>query len=189
MNITPNELRRLKETVEVLAGERGDPRKAAIRMGTLGALQSLIAELKNADTSSEGTLAEMNLTLSETRRQLGDVQSSVSGLVSDLSELSSGSAQALQKIQGELLSAQQSIGTVQQEIGIVQQGISGLQADNDALGQQLAALIAASAAVSIPEPQQGEIEGTPTAGDFNALVQDLAGLFQVVTDLKNAIGQ
>ena len=51
MQINMNDVRILKEKLEILAGERGDPSLAAIRVRVLGQLQELIGRLQGQTNS------------------------------------------------------------------------------------------------------------------------------------------
>lgn len=181
--ITPSEFARFREILEVLAGMRGDPRKFALRQGTVADLQELIGGLKlsastlsdsltrisDAVTQAEGSIVGTQQNISQLQGDVGKLDGSVSGLSRDVST----ALQQLRNLNGELDAAEQRIGQVAQQA-------------SDTAGQLQQVRLSAGG-VTIPAQQSGDVGGNPTASDFNKLVADMAAVMTALQGLKSAV--
>ena len=179
MQINMNDLRILKEKLEILTGERGDPQLAAIRMRVLGQLQELISKLRISATELQNDINTLDLGLQGTQLQLDTVQSNVGTLQSSVTT-----------IQGDIASIQTDLSTAQTTLSQLDADITALQTDVGGLATlstRFDQMQTDVTGVSIPSPAQGTIAAAPTAAQFNGLVSDIAALTNAVTALKNAI--
>ncbi|AXF51450.1 hypothetical protein PQA73_gp22 [Erwinia phage Pavtok] len=181
--VSISEFQRLKETVEVLAGMRGDKRMAALRMGTVADLQELIAGLKlsagslstslthisDAVAAAEGTLVGTQQNISDLQGRVGQIDGSIDALARQVSGVST----TLTNLNRELDQAEQRIAAVSQ------------QASDTA--SQLQQVRLSAGGVNIPAQQSGDVGGTPTASDFNHLVADVRAVLAALTQLKTAV--
>ena len=67
----------IKQKVEVLAGERGDPRQAAIRMIYLSQLQNLIGKLTKSTNDLQDLVSKINEDVIDIRADVTLVQGDV----------------------------------------------------------------------------------------------------------------
>lgn len=180
------EWQKIKELVEVLAGLRGDPSKAAIRMAKIGQLNELIGSLKGSATDVQQKLSVLNEQVASTLQQVGTLQNTVNFLQNDVDGVQQdviGLQENVANIQQELSDAQLDLGAINQQISDIQQDLSGLSD----VKNRLDTLQADVGAVSVPAMTQGPVAAPPTAAQFNALVTDVGNLRQALLDLISAI--
>ena len=205
--LTQQELLLMKQRLEELAGFRGDPRKAAIRMIYLAQLQELIGKLTKSTNDLQVLVSAINADVVEIRGDVtliqGDVahlQTDVGGLQSDVVLITGDIA----VIQHGLADANQDLSNLQLEIGDLQtevNGLAGVIAEVDQLQLDVGTLQTGQTnltntvngiqsdvtSVAIPNMSQGSVAAAPTAAEFNALVNDVAALRQALANLKTAI--
>lgn len=183
----------LKEKVEILAGERGDPNLAAIRVRVLGQLQELISKLRISATDLQNDINTLDQSLQSTQSQLNTVQTNVGTLQTDVAALDSD----VSTLQGNVTTLQGEIATVQTDLNTAQTTLTQLDADIAALQTDVGGLATLSdnfdqiqmdvTAVSIPGATQVTVAAPPTAAEFNQLLSDVNALRTALTNLKNAI--
>lgn len=193
MQINMNDLRILKEKLEILTGERGDPQLAAIRVRVLGQLQELISKLRISAIDLQNNIDTLDQSLQNTQSQLDTVQSNVGTLQTDVAALDSD----VSTLQGNVTTLQGEIATVQTDLNTAQTTLTQLDADIAALQTDVGGLATLSdnfdqiqmdvTAVSIPGATQVTVAAPPTAAEFNQLLSDVNALRTALTDLKNAI--
>ena len=197
----------IKQKVEVLAGERGDPRQAAIRMIYLSQLQNLIGKLTKSTNDLQDLVSKINEGVLDIRADVTLVQGDVATIQIQVGD-----------IQGDIIQITGDIATIQQalsdananldnlELDIIQlqnnvNGLSGVTADVDQLQLDVGNLQTAQAstqnevteiktdvtAVAIPTMSQGAVASPPTAAQFNNLVSDVAALHTALLSMKTAI--
>ena len=179
MQINMNDLRILKEKLEILTGERGDPQLAAIRMRVLGQLQELISKLRISATELQNDINTLDQNLQGTQLQLDTVQSNVGTLQSSVTT-----------IQGDIASIQTDLSTAQTTLTQLDADIAALQTDVGGLATlsgNFDQIQTDVTAVSIPGATQGTVAAAPTAAEFNQLLSDVNALRTALTNLKNAI--
>lgn len=185
-SINIQEWQTLKEKVEILAGERGNPEFAAIRVRVLGQLQELISKLRISAKDLQNDINTIDQNLQGTQTQLDTLESSVTFLQNDVNA-----------VQTDVTTLQTDISTIQTGLSTAQTTLTQLDADIATLQSDVGGLATLSTrfdqmqtdvtGVSIPSPAQGTIAAAPTAAQFNGLVSDIAALTNAVTALKNAI--
>ena len=193
MQINMNDLRILKEKLEILTGERGDPQLAAIRVRALGQLQELISKLRISATDLQNDINTLDQNLQGTQSQLDTVQTNVGTLQTDVAALDGN----VSTLQGNVTSLQSDIAAIQTDLSTAQTTLSQLDADISALQTDVGGLATLSnnfdqiqmdvTAVSIPVATQVTIAAPPTAAEFNQLLSDVNALRTALTNLKNAI--
>lgn len=193
MQINMNDLRILKEKLEILTGERGDPQLAAIRVRVLGQLQELISKLRISATELQNDINTLDLGLQSTQSQLDTVQTNVGTLQTDVAALDGN----VSTLQSSVTTLQGDIATIQTDLSTAQTTLSQLDADIAALQTDVGGFATLSdnfdqiqtdvTAVSIPGATQGAVAAPPTAAEFNQLLSDVNALRTALTDLKNAI--
>ena len=186
MQINMNDVRILKEKLEILAGERGDPQLAAIRMRVLSQLQDLIGKLRISATDLQNDIDVLDQSLQSTQSQLNTVQANVGTLQSDVAALDSSVA----TLQGDIATIQTDLGTAQATLAQLDADITALQTDVGGLAtlsDNFDQIQTDVTAVSIPGATQGAVAVPPTAAEFNQLLSDVNALRTALTDLKNAI--
>lgn len=180
------EWQKIKELVEQLAGLRGDPTKAAIRMAKIGQLNELIGSLKGSAVDVQQKVNTLDQQVANTVQQVGTLQNTVNFLQNDVDGV------------------QQDVIGLQNDVGTIQQGLSDAQLDLDTINQQIAdiqldlsglsdvknrldTLQADVGTVSVPALTSAPVSAPPTAAQFNAVVTDLGNLRQALLDLISAI--
>lgn len=197
----------IKQKVEVLAGERGDPRQAAIRMIYLSQLQELISKLTKSTTSMQALVSALNADVVGVRGDVLIVQESVAHVQADVGGLQDDVIQVTSNvaiIQQSLSDANEDLETLQLEIGNLQtevNGLAGVTAEVDQLQLDVGTLQTGQTnltntvngiqsdvtAVPIPTMSQGTVAAPPTAAEFNNLVSDVAALRTALLSMKTAI--
>ena len=197
----------IKQKVEVLAGERGDPRQAAIRMIYLSQLQELISKLTKSTTSMQALVSALNADVVGVRGDVLIVQESVAHVQADVGGLQDDVIQVTSNvaiIQQSLSDANEDLETLQLEIGNLQtevNGLAGVTAEVDQLQLDVGTLQTGQTnltntvngiqsdvtAVPIPTMSQGAVSAPPTAAEFNNLVSDVAALRTALLSMKTAI--
>lgn len=197
----------IKQKVEVLAGERGDPRQAAIRMIYLSQLQELISKLTKSTTSLQDMVSALNADVVGVRGDVLIVQESVAHVQADVGGLQDDVIQVTSDvaiIQQSLSDANKDLETLQLEIGNLQtevNGLAGVTAEVDQLQLDVGTLQTGQTnltntvngiqsdvtAVPIPAMSQGTVSAPPTAAEFNNLVSDVAALRTALLSIKTAI--
>ena len=193
MQINMNDLRILKEKLEILTGERGDPQLAAIRMRVLGQLQELISKLRISTTDLQNDINTLDQNLQVTQSQLDTVQTNVGTLQNDVAALDGN----VSTLQSSVTVLQGDIATIQTDLSTAQTTLTQLDADIAALQTDVGGLATLSnnfdqiqmdvTAVSIPGATQVTVAAPPTAAEFNQLLSDVNALRTALTNLKNAI--
>lgn len=193
MQINMNDLRILKEKLEILTGERGDPQLAAIRVRALGQLQELISKLRISATDLQNDINTLDQNLQGTQSQLDTVQTNVGTLQNDVAALD-GNVSTLQSsvttLQGDIASIQIDLSTAQTTLSQLDADISALQTDVGGLAtlsNNFDQIQMDVTAVSIPGATQVTVAAPPTAAEFNQLLSDVNALRTALTNLKNAI--
>lgn len=186
MSLSLQQLLTMKQTIEVLAGERGDPEKAAIRMIYLKNLQELIGKLKGETTDLQLSLDVLNADLDATQSQLSTLQTNVGFLQSDVDTAQAditGLQGSISTIQTDISNANASLSQINSDIATIQTEIGGLAG----LETRFNTLQSDVNAVSIPNATATTIAATPTEAQYNALLADVNALRTALTNLKNAI--
>ncbi len=186
MQISMNDLRILKEKLEILTGERGDPQLAAIRMRVLGQLQELISKLRISATDLQNDINTLDQGLQSTQSQLNTVQTDVATLDGNVNTLQS----SVTALQGDIASIQTDLSTAQTTLTQLDADIAALQTDVGGLATlsgNFDQIQTDVTAVSIPGATQGTVAAAPTAAEFNQLLSDVNALRTALTNLKNAI--
>lgn len=162
----------IKQKVEVLAGERGDPRQAAIRMVYIDKLQELVERL---------SISTINM-----QKVIGGLNTDVSGIVTSIDkiEVDLKSAQdGLLEINNELAILKDDLDTLNglhDELEIVKGSVDSVTNDVSTLKQDVSLVI-------VPAMNQGNIAAAPTAAQFNNLVADVGNLRSAIIAIKDAI--
>ena len=186
MQISMNDLRILKEKLEILTGERGDPQLAAIRMRVLGQLQELISKLRISATELQNDINTLDQNLQGTQSQLNTVQTDVATLDGNVNTLQF-NVTSLQSdiaaIQTDLSTAQTTLAQLDADIAALQTDVGGLATLSDNFDQ----IQTGVTAVSISGATQGTVAAPPTAAEFNQLLSDVNALRTALTNMKNAI--
>lgn len=180
------EWQKIKELVEQLAGLRGDPSKAAIRMAKIGQLNELIGSLKGSATDLQQKVNVLDDQIANTQQQVGTLQNTVNFLQGDVDAVQldvTGLQENVATIQQGLSDAQLDLDTINQQITDIQTDLNGLADVKD----RLDTLQADVGAVSVPAMTQGPVAAPPTAAQFNALVTDVGNLRQALLNLISAI--
>ena len=129
----------IKQKVEVLAGERGDPRQAAIRMIYLSQLQNLIGKLTKSTNDLQDLVSKINEDVLDIRAdvtlvqgdvatiqiQVGDIQGDIIQITGDVAIIQ----QALSDANANLDNLELDIIQLQSDVN----GLSGVTADVDQL--------------------------------------------------------
>ena len=186
MQINMNDLRILKEKLEILTGERGDPQLAAIRMRVLGQLQELISKLRISATDLQNDINTLDQGLQSTQSQLNTVQTDVASLDGNVNTLQS----SVTTLQGDISAIQTDLSTAQTTLTQLDADIAALQTDVGGLAtlsNNFDQIQTDVTAVSIPGATQGTVAAPPTAAEFNQLLSNVNALRTALTDLKNAI--
>lgn len=188
--LSQNDLLLMKQKIEVLAGERGDPQKAAIRMIYLKTLQDLISKLRGSTNDIQLAVSVLDQAVSQTQVQIGNVQGAVNDLQVDVNGLEGTVGQIttdVAHIQNDLAAATGDLDQLVLDISDLQIIINDLETSTGSTGAALTELKTDVAAVTVPVMQQGAVAAAPTMAQFNLLVGDVAAVRQAVVDLKNAI--
>lgn len=181
-----NELRLIKEKLEILTGERGDPQRAAIRMIYMKNLQELIGKLKGDTTELQLSIEALNADLDATQSQLTTLQSNVGFLQADVDAAQAditGLQNNISSIQSDISTANANLTQLNSDIATIQTEIDGLVG----LETRFNTMQSDVNAVSIPAATATSISTTPTAAQYNALLDDVNALRTALTNLKNAI--
>ena len=185
-SINIQEWQTLKEKVEILAGERGNPEFAAIRVRVLGQLQELISKLRISAMDLQNDINTIDQNLQTTQTQLDTLESNVTFLQNDVNA-----------VQTDVTTLQTDISTIQTDLSTAQTTLTQLDADIATLQSDVGGLATLSTrfdqmqtdvtAVSISGATQGTVAAPPTAAEFNQLLSNVNALRTALTDLKNAI--
>ena len=166
----------IKEKVEILFGQRGDKRLAAMRMGDAIDLREFIAALR------KGT--------ADVQRDLGDAQAALESLSSSLSSTQADLADANTAISD----AQASLATLTGDLSSLQSDLDAAQEAIEALGDNGATIAAdvedirtGAAAVSVPDIAAVTVGAPPTAAEYNALLSDVTNLQTALVALRAAV--
>lgn len=191
--LSQQELLVLKQKVEVLAGERGDPRNYAIRMIYLTQLQELIGKLSKSASAVQVMVDALATDIQDLGQDVTTVQGDVAALQVDVGGLQG----AVVQISGDIALVQQGLDDANNDLSGLEQDIIDLQIDIGSLADlpDEVALVKGSVnsiktdvtAVVIPNMSQGAVAAAPTAAQFNALVDDVASLRQALASMKAAI--
>ena len=176
----------IKQKVEVLAGERGDPRQAAIRMIYLSQLQNLIGKLTKSTNDLQVLVSNINEDVLDVRADVtlmqGDVatvQQALSDANDNLDSLESDIIQLKQDVTG-LSDATADVHQLQLDVGNLQTAQANTQSEVTQIKTDVTA-------VAIPAMSQGAVAAPPTAAQFNNLVSDVAALRTALLSMKTAI--
>lgn len=156
------DLRILREKVEILFGDRGEPGKAALRRGEIDALAEYIASLRQGAAAIGKTLE--------------GIASEVASTKIDVITL-----------QGEVATAQADLVTLQGGIDDIGDQLATISTDLTAATDGLSNLKANVAAVGIPAVGTTHVTADPTQDDFNDLLDDLAAIRTALANLRGAI--
>lgn len=199
MTIADAEFRKLKEVVEVLNGDRGDKAKsqAALRRAQLQEVETFIATVKE---SAAAIRKELEVLVEEVREAQGDIL--------ELTARIGNAEQNLQILEDELAALQLEVTALDGRIQTLQTQADGIELQlTDAQGQitavtgdltslqttvngvrdMLNGIRTRVGAVDIPSLTSSAVAAPPTAGDYNALRNDVAAMRQALLDLKSAI--
>ena len=162
----------IKQKVEVLAGERGDPRQAAIRMIYIDKLQELVERL---------SISTINM-----QKVIGGLNTDVSGIVT-----------SIDKIEVDLKSAQDGLLEINNELAILKDNLDTLnglpdeleivKGSVDSVTNEVSTLKQDVSLVIVPAMNQGNIAAAPTAEQFNNMVADVGNLRSAIIAIKDAI--
>lgn len=174
-SIQEREWLRAKETLEVLAGQRGNGTKAALTADKVGSIEEFIAGLRKKASSLDTDLSEINDQVGLVRQGLEETSNSLEQMGQNINGLS-----------GDISSAQQRLDALNGQLDQFQQDIQGIRGDAQAAQQAVSQLKQSVAAVVLTAPAQGSITATPTASDFNGLVNDMQAMYQNMQNIKAA---
>lgn len=177
------EWRVIKEKVEVLFGNRGDARKAAMRAGDAIDLREFIAQLRKGTADVQKDLADAVAQLEQLETNLGELGESLDETKGELATTQEGLAAAQQQLGG----LQSTLMSVQQAIEAAQQAITALDQSGAAVAQELDALQAAAGAVNVPALISAQVDAPPTAAEFNLLWADVFAMRSALIDLRTAV--
>ena len=207
MSLSLQQLLTMKQTIEVLAGERGDPEKAAIRMIYLKQLQDLVTRISMQANGIQSKIVVLDQNLQTTQQTIAFIQSDVDDLSTDVLNLQAdlatvqsglGDANAdLAQLNSDIASIQIAISnlatlesdvdTLQTNVSTLQTNVSSLQTGQSNLSNEVSEIKSDVTLVNIPTMQQGNVSAAPTAAEFNTLVADVTALRTALSSLKTAI--
>lgn len=186
MSLSLQQLLTMKQTIEVLAGERGDPEKAAIRMIYLKQVQDLITRISMQTNGIQSKITVLDQNLQTTQQAVALVQSGLGDANADLTQLNSDIA-SIQIAISNLATLESDVDTLQTNVSTLQTNVSSLQTGQSNLSNEVSTIKSDVTLVNIPTMQQGNVSAPPTAAEFNTLVADVAALRTALSSLKNAI--
>ncbi|AEY69611.1 hypothetical protein PEp14_00022 [Erwinia phage PEp14] len=181
--ITPSEFARFREILEVLAGMRGDPRKFALRAGTVADLQELIGGLKLSATSLSASLGKISDAVAAAEGSIVGTQENISALQGHVGQLDN----SIAGLSGQLQTAMQQLASLNGELDEAERRIGGVAQQASDTASQLAQVRREAGGVTVPTQQSGEVSGAPTASDFNRLVADVGAVLTALQQLKTAV--
>lgn len=155
MAVNMQELQKVIELVYVLAGQRGNPNKAALLRGELTNLQEFITKLTTGAKRLEQDLNSLNGEMTQAKQDISEQSD-------QLAELSQG----LMIVQQGLQSAQLALNTLNQDLVNAQANIDNIAEGSSTATQDLAALKTNAGAVVTPDPATADL-----AAVINALNQ------------------
>lgn len=199
MTISDAEFRRLKETVEILSGERGDSKKsqAALRQVQLQDVQRFITDVKDSAAAIRKNLEDLVGEVHEAQEDIRDLTARIGNaednlviLEDDLIALQ-GDVSALdgriQTLQGQADDIEGQLGQAQQQITTVTGDLTNLQDTVKGVRDMISGIRTRVGAVSVPNLSSSTVAAPPTAAEYNALQGDVAAMRQALIDLKGAI--
>lgn len=175
--------RTLREKVEILYGDRGDRRKAAMREGDAEDLREFIARLRKGTADVQKDLAVAVETLTQLSTDLDTIGASLDETRTDLDQTKAG----LEAAQGTLTALQSSLSSVQDAIAAAQSAIDTLDQSGAAVAQDLLTLKTATAAVTIPDMASDDVVAAPTAAEHNLLRADVVAMRDALTAMRAAV--
>ena len=193
MSLSLQQLLTMKQTIEVLAGERGDPEKAAIRMIYLKQVQDLVTRISMQTNGIQSKITVLDQNLQTTQQTIAFIQSDVDDLSTDVVNLQAGLAavqSGLGDANADLAQLNSDIASIQiaiSNLATLQTNVSSLQTGQSNLSNEVSAIKSDVTLVNIPTMQQGNVSAAPTAAEFNTLVADVAALRTALSNLKTAI--
>ncbi|CAM8655099.1 hypothetical protein [Sphingobium cupriresistens] len=166
----------IKEKVEILFGNRGDKRLAAMRIGDALDLREFIAALR------KGT--------ADVQRDLGAAEDSLLALSESLSTTQSDLADTNEA----LTAAQETLGTLSSDLGTLQEAIQAAQEAIDALGdsgatiaEEVSDIRTGASGVTVSPIGAVPVGAVPTAAEYNALLTDVSNLRSALESLRAAV--
>lgn len=156
------DLRIIREKVEILFGDRGDPDKAALRRGEISALTEYIASLRLGAAAIGKTLEGIASEVASTKIDVIALQSDVATAQSDLVTL-----------QGGIDDIGDQLSTISADLSLATDGLANLKTN--------------VASVAIPTVGTTHVTAAPTQDDFNDMMDDLAAIRTALANLRGAI--
>lgn len=193
MSLSLQQLLTMKQTIEVLAGERGDPEKAAIRMIYLKQVQDLVTRISMQTNGIQSKITVLDQNLQTTQQTVAFIQSDLATIQSGLGDANADLAQlnsdiaSIQIAISNLATLESDVDTLQTNVSTLQTNVSSLQTGQSNLSNEVSAIKSDVTLVNIPTMQQGNVSAAPTAAEFNTLVADVAALRTALSSLKTAI--
>ena len=166
----------LKEKVEILNGDRGDGRKAAVREGDAQDLREFIAKLRKGTADVQKNLAEAVETMAQLAADLETTQG-------DLGE----AQDAISTAQDSLTALATAIADVETSISDAQAAIETLDSSGATIAATVDDIQDAAAAVSIPGMASTPVAAAPTQAEHNSLIDDVAAIRTALISLKAAV--
>ena len=193
MALSLQQLLTMKQTIEVLAGERGDPEKAAIRMIYLKQVQDLVTRISMQTNGIQSKITVLDQNLQTTQQTVAFIQGDVDDLSTDVVNLQTTLAtvqSGLGDANADLAQLNSDIASIQiaiSNLATLQTNVSSLQTGQSNLSNEVGTIKSDVTLVNIPTMQQGNVSAAPTAAEFNTLVADVAALRTALSNLKTAI--
>lgn len=174
--IQEREWLRYRELLEVLAGQRGNGKGAALTVGQVGSIEEFMAGLKKQATGLSGDFTKIS-------GQVEQINQTLDGTQDDVAQL----GQQLGGLQGDISAAQQRLDSLNSQIDQFQQDIQGIRADAAAAQQSVNLVKQNVAAVMLTPPAQADVTAAPTAADFNGAMADIRAMYQNLQNIVSAI--
>lgn len=183
MSISAQEMRVIKEKVEVLNGDRGNRRLAALRTGDGQDLREFIAKLRKGTADVQRDLAIAVETQAALAASLATTQDDLATTNSALAA----AQDALTALDASLTSISGDVATLETAITTAQDAIDALGDSGATIAADVADIRAGAAAVTIDAATASTVAAPPTAAEHNALLADVDALRVALTAIKAAV--
>lgn len=170
MAISEQEFRRLKESIEILAGMRGSKDQAAVRRAELGRLQNALVDFNNtAEAIAKAISAELNASITALQGKDGQHD------------------QQIKALQDADVATGKRLDGVDTTTGKLRTDLDALSGKVTANAKIVTDTKTAAGAVTVPAMTSADATAAPTAAQYNALRADVTALRKAVLDLQKAI--
>ncbi len=191
-------IRRMQETLDVLAGNRGDKTQAAVRFAQLGRIQELLADFdRNAETLARAISKELSDSIANLQARDGQHDEQIAALQQAVKSISDSSKAISDRVKAvedalALLQTAQADTNKRVDDNTTKIAANADAAATNALGieanaKALSDTKAAAKAVVIPAITSAQVSAAPTAAQFNALQKDAVALQKALTDMRSAL--